>query len=240
MKTPARFGVQGKPILGLTQVDMTRPCVQAVTKLLDSHYDCVLFHSTGVGGPSMEKLAFDGQLEGMLDMTTTEIANEIAGGIFSAGPDRMDVAASTGLPYVGSCGGLDMVNFRSMTTVPERYRSRNLEAQSPQSTLMRTNENECKAIGVFIADKLNHMHGPVCFLIPEGGLSALDAPGQAFWDPVADRALFQSIEDNFVPAPNRKLMRVPHHINDAAFAVLVAAAWRDVHTTSGVPRTGTY
>jgi uncharacterized protein (UPF0261 family)/ABC-type branched-subunit amino acid transport system ATPase component len=238
MKTPARFGVQGKPALGLSLSDQTATCVQAVAKLLDSSFDCLLFHTTGVGGQSMEKLAWDGQLVGLLDISTAEIANEVAGGVFSSGPDRLDGVAQTGLPYVGSCGGLDMVNFNAMATVPERYRSRHLHTLSPKATVMRTNETECKVIGAFIADKLNHMHGPVRFLIPQGGLSALDAPGQPFWNPEADEALFKAIQDNFVSAPNRKLMCVPHHINDAAFAVLLAAAWREA--TAGAQRTGTH
>jgi uncharacterized protein (UPF0261 family)/ABC-type branched-subunit amino acid transport system ATPase component len=238
MKTPARFGVQGKPALGLSLSDQTTTCVHAVTKLLETSFDCLLFHTTGVGGQSMEKLAWDGQLVGLLDISTTEIANEIAGGVFSSGPERLDGVAQTGLPYVGSCGGLDMVHFHAMDSVPDRYRSRHLHALGPQATVMRTNETECRAIGAFIADKLNHMHGPVRFLIPQGGLSALDAPGQPFWNPEADQALFQAIQDNFLPAPNRKLMCVPHHINDAAFAMLLAAAWREA--TAGAQRTGTH
>jgi uncharacterized protein (UPF0261 family) len=238
MKTPARFGVQGKPALGLSLSDQTTTCVHAVTKLLETSFDCLLFHTTSVGGQSMEKLAWDGQLVGLLDISTTEIANEIADGVFSSGPERLDGVAQTSLPYVGSCGGLDMVHFHAMASVPDRYRSRHLHVLSPQATVMRTNETECRAIGAFIADKLNHMHGPVRFLIPQGGLSALDAPGQPFWNPEADQALFQAIQDNFVPAPNCTLMCVPHHINDAAFAVLLAAAWREA--TAGAQRTGTH
>jgi len=237
MKTPARFGLQGKPALGVSMSDTTAPCVHGVSELLAASFECLVFHTTGVGGQSMEKLVTDGQLVGLLDISTTEIANEIGGGVLSSGTQRLDGVAQTGLPYVGSCGGLDMVSFHAMATVPERYRSRQLHALSPHSTVMRTNETESRAIGAFIADKLNHMHGPVRFFIPQGGVSALDAPGHPFWNPEVDQALFKAIQVNFVPAPNRKLVCVSHHINDAAFAVLLAAAWREV--TAGTQRTGT-
>ena len=241
MKTPARFGVQGKPALGLSMTDTTAPCVQALTKLLQSSLDCLVFQANGVGGKSMEKLAVDGQLVGLLDVSTAEIANEIAGGVLSAAPDRLDSVAHTGLPYVGSCGGLDAVQFKGMDAVPQRYNGRTLHALTAHTTLMRTNEVECRAMGAFIADKLNHMHGPVRFLIPEGGLSALDAPGQPLWNPQANQALFKAIQDHFVPAPNRKLLCVPHHINDPAFAVLLAAVWREASgTAADAQRTGTH
>jgi uncharacterized protein (UPF0261 family) len=236
IKNPARTSVHHQPALGLSMFGVTTPCVQALTKLLEPTHDCLVFHATGVGGQSMEKLAADGELAGIIDVTTTEIADHIVGGVFSAGPQRMDVLAQTGMPYVGSCGGLDMVNFHAMASVPERYRSRQLVAHNPQVTLMRTNVQECRAIGEFIASKINQMHGPVRFLLPEGGLSALDAPGQPFWNPQADQALFQAITDNWAHAPNRKLVRLPHHINDAAFAAQLDAAWRDISVVASATR----
>lgn len=216
-----------RPALGLTMFGVTTTCVQSVTRLLADDYDCLVFHATGVGGQSMEKLADSDLLAGVIDVSTTEVADEIAGGVLSAGPTRMDVFARHDLPYVGSCGALDMANFGAWDTVPERFKGRNLYRHNPSVTLMRTTPQECTAIGEFIARKLNAMQGPVRFLIPEGGVSAIDKPGQPFHDPTADRALFAAIESGFRPGPDRKLLRLPHHINDEAFAQALVAAWRD-------------
>lgn len=216
-----------KPAIGLTMFGVTTPCVQAVTKRLGEAVDCLVFHATGVGGQSMEKLADSGLLEGVIDVSTTEVADEIVGGVLSAGPGRMDVFARHALPYVGSCGALDMVNFGPWDSVPERFQGRRLVRHNPTVTLMRTTPDECRAIGAFIARKLNAMTGPVRFLVPEGGVSAIDAPGQPFHDPEADRALFAAIEQGFRPGANRKLLRLPHHINDEAFADALVAAWHD-------------
>jgi len=202
--------------------------VQGVVKRLETDYDCLVFHATGVGGQSMEKLADPGLLAGVIDVSTTEIADEIGGGVLSAGPTRLDVFARHPLPYVGSCGALDMINFGAWDTVPERFRARRLYRHNPTVTLMRTTADECRAIGTFIADKLNAMSGPVRFLIPEGGVSAIDRPGQPFHDPDADRALFAALEERFRPAAERRLVRLPNHINDEAFIDALVAAWRDV------------
>src|SRR6185436_15430530 len=164
---------------------------------------------------------------GAIDVSTTEIADEIGGGVLSAGPSRLDVFARRPLPYVGSCGALDMVNFGAWDTVPERLRSRRLVRHNPSVTLMRTTAEECRAIGAFMATKLNAMAGPVRFLIPEGGVSAIDLPGQPFHDPDADRALFTAIEAGFRSGGDKKLVRLPLHINDEAFADALVAAWRD-------------
>jgi uncharacterized protein (UPF0261 family)/ABC-type branched-subunit amino acid transport system ATPase component len=221
-------GDDTKPALGLTMFGVTTPCVQAVTQRLGDDYDCLVFHATGVGGQSMEKLADSGLLAGVIDVSTTEVADEIGGGVLSAGPTRLDVFARHALPYVGSCGALDMVNFGTWDSVPERLRTRRLQRHNPHVTLMRTTADECRAIGTFIADKLNAMTGPVRFLIPEGGVSALDLPGQPFHDPEADRALFDAIEQRFRAGATRKLLRLPQHINDEAFADALVAAWREV------------
>ncbi|MDB5856639.1 MAG: hypothetical protein JWQ76_328 [Ramlibacter sp.] len=216
----------GKPALGLTMFGVTTPCVQAVTRALADDYDCLVFHATGVGGQSMEKLAESHLLTGVIDVTTTEVADEVVGGVLSAGATRMDVFARAGLPYVGSCGALDMVNFGAWNTVPERFRGRNLYRHNPNVTLMRTTADECTRIGEFIAAKLNAMNGSVHFLLPEGGVSALDRPGQPFHDPAADRALFLAIEKNFRTGARRKLQRLPLHVNDEGFADALVAAWR--------------
>ncbi|WP_240788704.1 Tm-1-like ATP-binding domain-containing protein [Ramlibacter henchirensis] len=220
--------MEARPALGLTMFGVTTPCVQAVTRRLGDQYDCLVFHATGTGGQSMEKLADSGLLAGVIDVSTTEIADEIGGGVLSAGPTRLDVFASRDLPYVGSCGALDMINFGAWDSVPERFRGRRLYRHNPSITLMRTTADECRAIGEFIARKLNAMRGPVRFLIPEAGVSAIDRPGQPFHDPDADRALFTAIETNFRAGPNRRLLRLPLHINDDAFADALVAAWQEV------------
>jgi uncharacterized protein (UPF0261 family)/ABC-type branched-subunit amino acid transport system ATPase component len=217
-----------KPALGLTMFGVTTPCVQAVAKQLEDSYDCLIFHATGVGGQSLEKLVDSHMLVGAIDVSTTEIADEIVGGVLSAGPTRLDVFARHAVPYVGSCGALDMVNFGGFESVPERFKARKLYRHNPTVTLMRTTADECRAIGEFIATKLNAMQGPVRFLIPEGGVSAIDKPGQPFHDPEADRVLFATIEQHFRAGPQRQLLRLPHHINDEAFATALVAAWQQV------------
>ncbi len=225
-----------KPALGLTMFGVTTPCVQAVTKRLADDYDCLVFHATGVGGQSMEKLADSGLLAGVIDVSTTEIADEIAGGTLSAGPTRLDVFARHALPYVGSCGALDMANFGAWDSVPERFKGRRLVRHNPNVTLMRTTVDENRAIGEFIAGKLNAMQGPVRFLIPEGGVSAVDRPGQPFHDPEADRVLFDTLALRFRPGPDRKLQRLPLHLNDEAFADALVAAWHEISRSAASAR----
>ncbi|HEX5768243.1 MAG TPA: Tm-1-like ATP-binding domain-containing protein, partial [Burkholderiales bacterium] len=198
-----RDASESKPALGLTMFGLTTPCVQAVCKQLEERYDCIVFHATGTGGQSMEKLVDSGLLAGVLDVTTTEIADELVGGVLTAGPARLDVFSRKGIPYVASCGALDMVNFWAMDTVPAQFRSRLLHRHNPNVTLMRTTAEEMARIGRFIAEKLNRMQGPVRFLIPEGGVSGIDAPGKPFWDPAADRALFEAISSSFRSGSNR-------------------------------------
>jgi uncharacterized protein (UPF0261 family)/ABC-type branched-subunit amino acid transport system ATPase component len=218
----------GKPAIGLTMFGLTTPCVQAVCKALEERYDCLTFHATGTGGQSMEKLVESGLLSAVIDVTTTEIADELVGGVLSAGPQRMDAIIRARIPYVGSCGALDMVNFYAMDTVPARFRNRNLYKHNQNVTLMRTTPEENRAIGEWIAAKLNRMEGPVRFLIPEGGVSGIDAPGKAFSDPAADKALFDAIESKFRSGSDRKLIRLPHHINDPEFAQALVAQFNEL------------
>ena len=232
---PAESAVT-KPALGLTMFGVTTPCVQAVAKRLQDDFDCLVFHATGVGGQSLEKLVDSGLLAGVIDVSTTEIADEIGGGVLSAGPTRLDVFARHAIPYVGSCGALDMVNFGAFDTVPERFRARRLYRHNPTVTLMRTTVDDNRAIGTFIAAKLNAMAGPVRFLIPQGGVSAIDKPGQPFHDPEADRVLFTTLEQHFRAGPQRKLLRLPHHINDDAFADALVAAWHEVQQAATTAR----
>lgn len=208
----------GRPAVGITMFGVTTACVQQVTPLLESRYDCLVFHATGTGGQSMEKLLDSHLLGGVLDLTTTEVCDFLFGGVLACTEDRFGAVARSGLPYVGSCGALDMVNFGGMDTVPERYRGRKFYPHNPQVTLMRTTVEENTRQGEWIAARLNQCQGPVRFLIPEGGVSALDAPGQAFWDPEADAALFAALEAHLVQTADRRLVRVPCHINDPLFA----------------------
>ena len=217
-----------KPAIGLTMFGVTTPCVQAVTRALEERYDCLVFHATGTGGQSMEKLVDSGLLAGVIDVTTTEIADEVVGGVLSAGPGRLDAIARTRLPYVGSCGALDMVNFWAMDTVPSQFRGRNLYRHNANVTLMRTTPEECARIGRFIADKLNRMEGPVRFLIPEGGVSLIDAPGKPFWDPVADKALFDAITSGVRATSSRQIVRLPHNVNDPPFVDALGAAFDEI------------
>lgn len=220
----------GRPAVGITMFGVTTACVQQVTPLLESRYDCLVFHATGTGGQSMEKLLDSHLLGGVLDLTTTEVCDFLFGGVLACTEDRFGAVARTGLPYVGSCGALDMVNFGAMDTVPERYRGRKFYPHNPQVTLMRTTVEENARQGEWIAARLNLCQGPVCFLIPEGGVSALDAPGQAFWDPEADAALFAALEKNLVQTVDRRLVRVPCHINDPLFAQTAVDQFLEIAT----------
>lgn len=211
-------GDDSRPAVGITMFGVTTACVQQVTPLLESRYDCLVFHATGTGGQSMEKLLDSHLLSGVLDLTTTEVCDFLFGGVLACTEDRFGAVARTRAPYVGSCGALDMVNFGAMDSVPERYQGRTFYPHNPQVTLMRTTAEENRRQGEWIADRLNRCDGPVRFLIPEGGVSALDAPGQAFWDPQADAALFEALESRLVQTADRRLVRVPCHINDPLFA----------------------
>nr|WP_244515307.1 Tm-1-like ATP-binding domain-containing protein [Actinopolyspora xinjiangensis] len=220
--------VTDKPAVGLSMFGVTTPCVSAVAEELAGTYDPLVFHATGTGGRAMEKLVDDGLLHGLLDVTTTELCDLLVGGVMSAGSGRLDAPARAGLPYVGSCGALDMVNFGARDTVPERHRSRLLYEHNSQVTLMRTTPEECEAIGLFLADKLNALPGPVRFLLPEGGVSALDAVGEPFHDPEADGVLFDTLERNVVQHERRSLVRVPHNINDSLFVRALLDAFCEV------------
>jgi len=226
--TPEKRQSEAKPALGLTMFGLTTTCVQAVCRQLEASYDCLVFHATGTGGQAMEKIADSRLLAGVLDITTTEIADEIVGGVLSAGPARMDAVIRSRVPYVGSCGALDMVNFWAMDTVPIKFKDRKLHKHNPNVTLMRTTPDEAWRIGRFIVDKLNRMEGPVRFLIPEGGTSGLDQPGGPFWDPPANKALFDGIATNFRSSANRKLLRLQSHINDQAFADALVANFNEI------------
>jgi len=207
---------------------VTTACVTAVRERLEAEYDCLVFHATGTGGASMEKLADSRLLAGLIDVTTTEVADFLVGGTLACTDDRFGAVARTRLPYVGSCGALDMVNFGAMHTVPTKFRGRNLYVHNPQVTLMRTRPEECRAIGTWIGERLNRCAGEVRFLLPEGGVSAIAVPGQPFYDPEADAALFAALEATVVQTEHRRLLRFPCAINDPPFADALVAQFREV------------
>ncbi len=224
-RVPARRG-GGKPAIGLTMFGVTTPCVDAVVDALEEDFECLVFHATGIGGQSMEKLVDSGVLAGVIDITTTEVCDLLCGGVFPATEDRFGAIVRTRVPYVGSCGALDMVNFGSMDSVPERYRGRNLHVHNPTVALMRTTPEENVRIGRWIGERLNLMDGPVRFLLPEGGVSALDAPGRPFSDPIADEELFRSLEATVRKTASRRLIRLQAHINDPRFSAEIVAEFR--------------
>jgi len=206
-----------RPLVAATMFGVTTPCVDAVRRRIeDGGYGVIVFHATGSGGRAMESLIDEGWFVGAADVTTTEWCDEVVGGVLSAGPDRLSAAARTGLPQVVSVGALDMVNFGGMDTVPGRFRDRNLYRHNPSVTLMRTTPEECAEIAGRIAGKLAAATGPTVVLLPLRGVSMIDAEGQPFHDPAADRALFDALK---AALPDRvRVVEVDAHINDAAFA----------------------
>ena len=217
-----------RPAIGLTMFGVTTACVTQVVSRFESEFDCLVFHATGTGGQSMERLVDSGMLVGVIDVTTTEVCDHVVGGVLSAGPGRLDAIARSRIPYVGSVGALDMVNFWAMETVPERFRERKLYKHNPNVTLMRTTPEECREIGQWIAEKLNACEGPVRFLIPDQGVSALDAPGQAFYDREADAALFDALGKTMKQTASRRLTRLPCHINDPEFSAALVEQFRAI------------
>jgi len=218
----------GKPALGLTMFGVTTPAVTRIADELRADYEPLVFHATGTGGQTMEALVSSGLLAGVLDITTTEVADLLFGGVLPALPTRLDCIARTRIPYVGSLGACDMVNFWAPETVPARYTGRTFYRHNANVTLMRTTPEECAAIGAWIGRKLDACEGPVRMLIPEAGVSALDIEGGAFRDPVADAALFEALAASARWSGNRRLIRLPFHINDPAFADAAVAAFREI------------
>ncbi|MBU4531918.1 MAG: Tm-1-like ATP-binding domain-containing protein [Hoeflea sp.] len=218
----------GLPSIGLTMFGVTTHGVTATIDHLKDRFDCMVFHATGVGGRTMEKLVDDRVLAGVLDITTTEVCDMLVGGVLPATPERFDAIARTGVPYVGSAGALDMVNFWAPETVPAGFAGRRFYHHNSNVTLMRTSADECRQIGTWIGRKLSACNGPLRFLIPEKGVSALDIEDGAFFDPEADEALFSALESAFEPSANRRIERLPLHINDPAFARAAADAFLSI------------
>ena len=212
---------ENRTLVGMSMFGVTTPCVQQVCALLPEQYEPLVFHATGTGGKALEKLIDSGMVSLAIDITLTEICDLFMGGVMSAGDDRLGAVIRTGIPYVGSVGALDMVNFAAMSTVPEKYRERNLYVHNENVTLMRTTVEENAAMGRWIGERLNLCTGKVRFLLPEGGISAIDAPGMPFYDPEADAALFKAIEQTVKQTDTRRIIRVPHHLNAPEFAEAV-------------------
>ncbi|MEL6646959.1 MAG: ABC transporter permease [Pseudomonadota bacterium] len=219
---------QTKPAIGLTMFGVTTPAVQQVTALMEADYECLVFHATGVGGRSMEKLADNGYLQGVLDLTTTEICDMMLGGVFPANEDRFGAFIRNPIPYVGSVGALDMCNWGAPPTIPEKYQHRQFYEHNPQVTLMRTTAEENTRFGHWIAERLNQMPGPVRFLLPLKGVSALDAEGQPFDNPLARQSLYDALRSTFRATDTHKLIDLDCHINDPAFADAALAAFHDI------------
>lgn len=214
-------GVEDKPVIAASMFGVTTPCVTMVREHLErAGYEVLIFHATGAGGRAMEGLIRDGYIAGVADITTTEWCDELVGGVLSAGPTRLEAAASAGIPQVVSLGALDMVNFHAMETVPARFKARLFYKHNPNVTLMRTTPDECYQLGQIIAEKLNRAHAPVSLMIPLRGVSMIDAEGQPFHDPAADAALFSSVRDTVNEAV--ELIELDLHINDPAFAEAVS------------------
>ena len=213
----AHDGEPARPLLAATMFGVTTPCVTAARQRLEAAgYDVLVFHATGTGGRAMESLVDSGFIAGVLDVTTTEWCDEVVGGVLAAGPDRHGAAARRGVPQVVSVGALDMVNFHGVETVPPAFAGRTFYKHTPSVTLMRTTPDECRAIAQRIAAQLGRATAAVTLVLPLGGVSMIDAPGQPFHDPEADRVLFETLRAS-VP-PHVRVVDVDAHINDPAFA----------------------
>jgi uncharacterized protein (UPF0261 family)/ABC-type branched-subunit amino acid transport system ATPase component len=214
-----------RPAVGITMFGVTTPAAQGIARRLEPDFDCLVFHATGTGGRSMESLADSGLLAGFIDLTTTEVADMLVGGVFPADGDRFGAAIRTRLPWVGSVGAMDMVNFGPRETVPDKFGGRRFVIHNPNVTLMRTTLQENRAIGEWMGARINQMEGPVRLLLPERGVSALDAPGKPFHDPEADAALFEALEQTVRQTAQRRIERINANINDDAFIAATTAAF---------------
>ncbi len=210
-----------KPVIGATMFGVTTPCVTRVREILEQNgYEVLVFHATGTGGQAMESLIEDGIITAVADITTTEWVDELCGGVLSAGPHRLEAAAKKGIPQVVCPGALDMCNFGPIDTVPECYKNRKLYKHNPTVTLMRTTPEESKKLGEIIGKKVSQAKGPTAVIIPKKGVSAIDAAGKPFYDPDADKALFEALKENVKPPV--ELIELDLHINDPEYAEFVA------------------
>ena len=224
--TPA----QERPLIGASMFGVTTPAVNVARERLEElGYEVLVFHATGAGGRALEGLVDSGLLAGVLDVTTTELADDLVGGVLSAGPERLTAAGRHGVPQVVAPGALDMVNFGPRDTVPERFEGRNLYVHNPTVTLMRTTPEEMAELGRRVAAKLAAATGPAALFVPLGGVSALDAPAMPFHDPKADEACFEALQGAAVDT-----VRLDMNINDPAFGRVMADRLHELIT--GAPR----
>jgi uncharacterized protein (UPF0261 family) len=219
---------EGKPALGLTMFGVTTPCIQNVVAALEPHWDCLVFHATGSGGRALEKLIDSRLLSAALDLTITEVADYLFDGVLPCNEERFGAIARTGIPCVLSCGAMDMINFGSPDTVTARYTGRLRHQHNPQVTLVRTTPQENAQIGRWIGEKMNACTGEIRFVIPGGGVSALDAPGQPFWDPLALDAFVQALESTMQPTKKRQLIKTDYHINDPRFSQIITEQFQHI------------
>jgi uncharacterized protein (UPF0261 family) len=219
-----------KPAVGLTMFGVTTQAVTQIVDLLAGNVEPLIFHATGTGGRTMEMLVDSGLITGVIDITTTEVCDYLVGGVLPAGPERLDAIARTGVPYVGSVGACDMVNFWARATVPERFADRLFYQHNDNVTLMRTTVDECRAVGEWIGAKLNLCAGPVRFLLPLRGVSAIDIEGGPFRDAEADAELFGAIERTVEWTDTRRLVTLDCHVNDPEFAAAAASAFTEIAT----------
>jgi len=212
-----------RPLIAASMFGNTTDCVDQAREILEeAGYEVLVFAATGTGGKTMEKLIADGLISGVLDITTTEWADELLGGTLSAGPTRLDAAGLAGVPAIVTPGCLDMANFGERETLPEKYEGRNIYIHNPQVTLMRTTPEECAQLGLILAGKVNAYTAPVTILLPTKAISIISAEGQAFYDPAADEALFSAIRENL--SESVELIEVDAEINDPAFSKACAEA----------------
>ncbi|MFP8954579.1 Tm-1-like ATP-binding domain-containing protein (plasmid) [Natrialbaceae archaeon A-arb3/5] len=213
--------IDDKPTIGITMFGVTTPCAQTAREYLEEQgYETIVFHATGTGGKAMEDLVRQGIIDGVLDITTTEWADELVGGNLNAGPERLDAAAETGTPQVVSTGALDMVNFGPRDSVPDEFDDRQFHIHNPQVTLMRTTAEENAELGEIIGDKLSNATGPTALYLPLEGVSMIDVEGEDFYDPEADEELFDALREH--AGENVELVERETDINDDEFALAMA------------------
>ena len=212
----------GRPLVAATMFGVTTPCVTRAREALEGKgYEVLVFHATGTGGKSMEALVEGGLVSGVLDATTTELCDDLVGGVLSAGPARLEAAGLAGVPQVVSLGALDMVNFGARDTVPPKFEDRNLYVHNPSVTLMRTTPEECAELGRRIARKLAAATGPVSLFVPLKGVSMIDAEGEPFHDPEADAALFGALREG-LEGSQVEVVELDNNVNDDEFALAMA------------------
>ncbi|KAF4383298.1 hypothetical protein F8388_009329 [Cannabis sativa] len=218
-----------KLTVGITMFGVTTPCANAVKeRLVKEGYETLVFHATGVGGRAMESLVREGFIQGVLDITTTEVADLVVGGVMACDNSRFDAVAEKKVPLVLSVGALDMVNFGSKDTIPSEFQHRKIHVHNNQVSLMRTTVDENKKFASFIADKLNKTSSKVCVCLPQKGVSALDAPGKSFYDPEITTSLIEELQKLIQTNEDRKVKVYPHHINDLEFANALVDAFLEI------------